>query len=394
MIADNKPCNLWMRELALRFFLIAFSGLLFFGVAEIVCRLLFPDTQLRYVTDSEALYYFEPNQAGVITLADGSRSIPIRINQLGFRGPEISEHDRRRILVLGDSFTFGAGVSDEGTFAAQLDRAIGDSTTIVNGGQPGYGVFQMAATLRRVGGRIRPDLVIVTLWQGDLLRQAPDTAGRDRFFRRSHLLQLVKSSVFLTHIGRRLERLLVQVGAGNHVFHVGEGNAQSGLTLQAIVDAHLRGFEADAPRLLEMHREAQRYGRGLLLVLWPKEDFAHMAEPGLAQQLTDSMGIFARQHGIPFISVQPAMRRTNPASLLIPNDWHPTPLAHCLAARHIAAELVRLGFELQRTISCAVSKAALSSTQMMDMDILQGRPFPDTPFEVKRSASHSDAAPI
>lgn len=394
MVKDNTACNFSMRELALRLLLITFSALLIFGAGEIVCRLLFPDTQLRYASDPEVLYYLEPNQVGIINLADGSHSSAVRINQLGFRGPVITGHDGPRILVLGDSFTFGAGVSDDETFAARLNHAMDGAATVVNGGQPGYGVFQMAATLRRVGERVRPNLVILTLWQGDLLRQPPNTTGRDRFLRRSRLLKLIKASVFLTHMGRRVERLLLQLGAGQLVFHVGEGRTQVGLSSKAIVEAHLRGFEADAPRLLEMHREARRYGQGLLLVLWPKEGFAQLAEDGLAQRLTDSMGAVAREHSIPFISLQSAMSRMNPTSLHIPNDWHPTPLAHCLAAQHIGTELVRLGFKLPRPISCAVSKAALSSTQRMDMDILQGRPFPDTPFEVKRSASHSDAAPI
>ena len=101
-----------------------------------------------------------------------------------------------------------------------------------------------------------------------------------------------------------------------------------------------------------MHQEARRYGKGLLLVLWPKEDLAHLpeAEQGLAQHLTSELDAFGREHGIPFISVQSAMQRITPkARLLLPDDWHPTPLAHCLAAERIGEKLQELGLSLTPT---------------------------------------------
>jgi hypothetical protein len=123
------------------------------------------------------------------------------------------------------------------------------------------------------------------------------------------------------------------------------------------VEAHLRGFAADAPRLLEMHQQARRYGQGVLLVLWLKEGFAAVAEEGLASRLTKALAVFAREHGIPFTSLQPTLQRMPSRLLLIPNDWHPTPLAHCLVAQHISSELTRLGFPMVRPIPCDMAEA-------------------------------------
>ena len=352
-----KP-RILTHEFALRLTLIGFSFALLFATGEILCRLFFPDTRLRYVTDQEALFYFEPNQVGTIDLANGSTSLPVRINQLGFRGPDLEQRRGHQFLVLGDSLTFGWGVSDDQTFVSRLDRAFGDEVSVLNGGQPGYGVFQMAATLRRVGEQLRPELVILVLWQGDLLREPPDVAERDQFFLRRRLLQFFKTSVFLTHVYRRVERLLLRFGAESLVLRVRDTDGQAGLDSEAIVNLHLRGFEADSLRLLAMHHQALRYGRGLFLVLWPKEDFANDAEPGLAQKLTETVEAFARQHRIPFISLQSAMRRRPSTSLVIPNDWHPTPLAHCLAAEHIADQLVRLGFRMMEPVLCSVGDTA------------------------------------
>src|SRR5439155_1560633 len=138
-------------------------------------------------------------------------------------------------------------------------------------------------------------------------------------------------------------------------FSVGEGQRRGKAGPQAILDAYLRGMRADWPRLLVMHEEARRYGKGLLLVLWPKEDFADLPEPerGLAEGLTIALEAFARQHSIPFISVQPILRRiSSPKRLMIPGDGHPTPLAHCLAARLIGHTLKDLGFAAVQTGDC------------------------------------------
>ncbi|HEY7167197.1 MAG TPA: hypothetical protein VIB79_21725 [Candidatus Binatia bacterium] len=343
------------RELALRLSLVGLGFLVFFGIGEILCRLFFPDTHLRYVADQHALYYLEPNQVGTISLADGSPSPLAHIDHWGFRYSGVKRREARRILVLGDSLTFGSGVSDRETFSILLDQAYGGDVAVINGGQPGYGVYQMAETLRRVGESIRPRLVVVVLWQGDLLRQPLDAAEQQRFFRKARLLRFVRLSVFLTHIGRRLERFLLRYGADTRV--IGDATEPAGSDPNRIVDAYLRGFEADAPRILEMHRQAQQYGQGLLLVLWPKEDFITGAEVGVAEPLTNTIGEFARRHGIPFISLQPVMQRMPPVSLAIPHDGHPTPLAHCLAARYLASEIGRLGFSTLQPIRCSTNEA-------------------------------------
>jgi hypothetical protein len=156
--------------------LTAISLVAVFLAGELICRLFFPDTHLQYVTDAEALYYFEPNQTGTMVLGHGGDSPSIYINRFGFRGV-YDEVDNDVVLALGDSFTFGSGARDEETFAARLDQWAGE-VRIVNGGQPGYGVFQMAGTLKRVADILRSRLVIVVLWQGDLLRQPPTDDGR------------------------------------------------------------------------------------------------------------------------------------------------------------------------------------------------------------------------
>ncbi len=82
----------------------------------------------------------------------------------GTRGRE--EHDyarapgRLRVLVFGDSFTFGEEVSDEETYAAVLEQRLPGSE-VINCGVHGYGHDQMLLYLEEEGPRYRPDVVIL-----------------------------------------------------------------------------------------------------------------------------------------------------------------------------------------------------------------------------------------
>ena len=94
-------------------------------------------------------------------------------NSRGVRGR--TEHaDRKaarttRILVLGDSFTFGEDVGDEDTYSAQLERLM-PGTEVINLGVHGYGHDQMLVYLREEGIRYHPDVVVLGFLTGDMER--------------------------------------------------------------------------------------------------------------------------------------------------------------------------------------------------------------------------------
>jgi hypothetical protein len=67
---------------------------------------------------------------------------------------------RQRILVLGDSFTFGTDVSDDQTFSHYLETAL-PHTEVLNFGVQGYGQDQMLLYLQEEGVKYRPDIVLI-----------------------------------------------------------------------------------------------------------------------------------------------------------------------------------------------------------------------------------------
>jgi lysophospholipase L1-like esterase len=92
----------------------------------------------------------------------------IRTNGLGLRDerpllPKAS--GRYRVLVLGDSRTFGVGVEREQAVPAILERALGAELgrplDVVNAGVPGWGQREAVAFLERKCADLAPDFVIL-----------------------------------------------------------------------------------------------------------------------------------------------------------------------------------------------------------------------------------------
>lgn len=109
--------------------------------------------------------------------------VPARTNSLGFR--DTREYSLAkppgtfRILVLGDSVTFGHGALHETSYPYLLEQRLREWRPDVNWqvwnlGVPGYNTAQELAYLREVGERYAPDLVIVGVFPNDFTGVEPD----------------------------------------------------------------------------------------------------------------------------------------------------------------------------------------------------------------------------
>lgn len=98
--------------------------------------------------------------------------IHVRINERGLRDRDYSYEKPAgvfRILVLGDSFTWGYGVEQTDIFTEKLEAQFGGRVEVINAGVSGYGTDQELIFLAREGLRYRPDLILVALSQNDFL---------------------------------------------------------------------------------------------------------------------------------------------------------------------------------------------------------------------------------
>lgn len=96
------------------------------------------------------------------------------VNRYGFRGPETSARrgPARRVLVLGDSSTFGWGVEEEEAWPAVLGRTLGRGFEVLNLGRPEAGPVDLVQIAEKALPLFAPDLVVIGLAQGDDLAQA------------------------------------------------------------------------------------------------------------------------------------------------------------------------------------------------------------------------------
>jgi len=93
--------------------------------------------------------------------------VHITTNSLGLRGPEIGPKPAgvRRVLALGDSFTFGHAVEASEAWPAVLQELLaargGPRYEVVNAGIGGYGTGQQLLLYDELQSRVEPDLVVL-----------------------------------------------------------------------------------------------------------------------------------------------------------------------------------------------------------------------------------------
>jgi hypothetical protein len=87
-------------------------------------------------------------------------------NSRGFRGPEYSNDvlesdDVKKILVIGDSTSFGSGVAWDSTYAAQLDVLFGEHYKVLNAGNQGDSIGKAIRVITEEYAYIKPEWVVL-----------------------------------------------------------------------------------------------------------------------------------------------------------------------------------------------------------------------------------------
>jgi len=158
---------------AISAFLVAVS---FFLLLELSLALAWREAyNTPFGPDPVLLWAPRPGFSGVFPASD---LIPFSINSLGYRGYEPAKRGSpERLLVVGDSFTFGLKVRDCETYSFLLGGELSRrhpyrDLEVVNGGVPGYSSFQEYHRLRRSLSMFHPRLVVVAFPVNDV-RMAP-----------------------------------------------------------------------------------------------------------------------------------------------------------------------------------------------------------------------------
>lgn len=226
-----------------------------------------------------------------------------------------------RILVLGDSATYGVGVELPEAWPLQLQAAL-PGATVINHGVPGYTTFQAMGWLEREGLALEPDLVILASSHNDY----QDAVTPDRDW------------IGGTPWARSVRRLLMEPALAQVV---------RAMTLPGHRDpgfpAHIApGFRVplqDRRAVLDRVRELCRErGVPLVLVVMPQALY-----PWPATDYMVDLRKYAKEHDLPladaFVAYVAAPAGTFPADSPI----HPSPAGHALIGRTVADTLRKHG---------------------------------------------------
>ena len=142
---------------------------------------------LDYVSDPVLVFRLPPHTQKTY------QGVMISTNGLGFRDRELErkQNGELRILLLGDSITFGYGVSAEETYGRKLESILtsdlGRRVRTVNAGMGGFNTVQEAAFLEHQAAAIDPDVVSLLYLPNDIDSNDPTVQSRG-----GHLRQRVE----------------------------------------------------------------------------------------------------------------------------------------------------------------------------------------------------------
>lgn len=177
----NGLVNLGLVVLSVVVFFVLLEG--YFAVFDPqIPGVKYPHNPSFYHYDETLGSVCKPNTEGIF--ASSEFTTHVKINSKGLRDREYNYNKPdgiKRIVVLGDSTTWGIGVEDEERFTEVLEDSLLKDVQVINMGVSGYGNDQELLTLKSEGVKYDPDLVIVVFSFGNDVSDNMNSAGKPMF---------------------------------------------------------------------------------------------------------------------------------------------------------------------------------------------------------------------
>jgi lysophospholipase L1-like esterase len=316
-------------------------------ISEMVVRLWDRYDPIFRPVDLEDRIIFKKSEPSFSIFRPGSVGMThghtVRINSWGFRGaewPAAKLPGAFRIMVLGDSFTFGQGIGEEERYTTQLEKQLREqfpwrTIEVLNLGVCGYSAVDEAKLLEKIGPLLRPNLVLVQFTGNDVREQVPE---RERYRWALPIPEGVKPlilhhSKFMSWLTIKYDGLLMNLGV----------RPNAGASLEAAYDSNSgewKEFVGAYGRMLEWSK-AQRIPPPLVgLFLAPQysdaqlNDFIDMTPAILVQdRFVKQVGATLSEMGIPTVDYLPLFQQNNKQDMMV-SKWegHPNALANRLYA--------------------------------------------------------------
>ena len=337
-----------MRLLIFRLLAITIGLAVALVLTEACLRLLdlAPTSGLSTVTDREfgkVPGIFAPGRRIV------ERSIPelehiVTIDSLGYRGADFARSKAPgewRILMIGDSYTFGSYVDDEATLPALVEAEVRKScsrhVTVVNAGLGGSTISDQVRLLERALV-LEPDVVVLTFSENDLMDLVGPTLWERLAANRSAKSRFPLSVVYPVARETALWNLLLRARSIQFTREVHAAAATPGAeSIDPAKQQELGEKYREHLTALSDTLAARRIP--LLFAAYPGHwAVADSASSGLVEWALDA----ARAEGIQAVDLLTPLRESGLATtalFLLPHDGHPSAAGHAIAARVIARRL-------------------------------------------------------
>ncbi len=255
-------------------------------------------------------------------------SYQIHTNTLGFRGPEPKQNAAVRVLLLGDSFGFGQGVT-EGRTLADLARAHFTARQLdfdlLNTSVPGYAPINEKAILEEVLPVYLPHLVLLLFYWNDVAVQES---------------LKVKDGYLVLSEGLRLGWLRQYLNNYSHLYALVK---KSYFTLiarphsaRAIPSFRPDELDQTATQVREILALCDRYGALFRVLITPVGGVG--AEDALSKRTKQEFFQRLAAYRIPYLDLQDTLSNVPEAQrwrLVFPHDGHWNEAGHAYFVRPI-----------------------------------------------------------
>jgi len=313
-----------------RLLLLACSAALWLGLAELWLR--------RSVGACGLTPFRDATLAGIPhELAPGRtttyKGVAVRVNSLGFRGPELAPppDGTPRVALVGDSFTFGNGCSEDETLTASLARELaarGRPAQVVNCGVPAFNAQDVVALTKGRVLALRPQRVVYVLVANDVDESVkPGPIPPDAVI--DPCSEFPLHSALLQWLGIQTTGLLRATGLRN-----------GGFVDKMLAEWRGGGGERLDASLGELAAACASAGARLTVAVYPY--MVRASRNPLAPIEADALARCARR-GIDAVALIDAFGKDEDLTRywITPLDAHPDGRAHAQAARLLAERLAK-----------------------------------------------------
>jgi len=310
--------------------------------------------------DTGSIYIIRDTELPRVILRPGadevSTGVPVHINSLGFRGREYAREKppgTKRIVILGDSFAFGAGAPADVIFPTRLETLLNSEkpfgpVEVLNLGVSDYNTDDELAWLKEFGLGLKPDLVILVYVMNDIeikpeyLPHSPEQPSRPIDEHSGEVRQYRDPLYWLVNRLRRdshfLAYLAPRVAALGRT--LGLNLPSTGSFYGAAFANDVEGWRRSKAAIEQMRDLGLEHHFQFALVLFPL--MTNLTDSYPAKKTHEVIAEYARAQNIPFLDLLPSYLGINAASLWVsPTDGHPNAEGHRIAAEAIYEFLIK-----------------------------------------------------